>query len=115
MVPWLLGANRHSDCIFPRDVCVSAPTGSGKTLAFVLPVVQALKRHTFKRIRALVILPTQDLALQVFKTFQTYAQGMNIDVGLASGRNTFEMEQTQLVYESNSVGYLVEFIYLTIV
>lgn len=49
----------------PRDVCVSAPTGSGKTLAYVLPLVQALRSRTVPRIRALVLLPVQELATQV--------------------------------------------------
>ena len=45
----------------PHDVCVSAPTGSGKTLAFVLPIVQALRNRVVPRVRALVVLPVQDL------------------------------------------------------
>lgn len=100
VIPWLIQANKHSNLIFPRDVCVSAPTGSGKTLAFVLPVIQALKAYHIKRIRALVILPTQDLALQVFQTFKRYAQGTHIDISLITGKNPFITEQKQLVTES---------------
>lgn len=48
-----------------RDICVNAPTGSGKTLAYVLPVVSALRNRVVCRLRALVVLPTHDLALQV--------------------------------------------------
>ena len=48
-----------------RDICVNAPTGSGKTLAYVLPVVSALRHRVVCRLRALVVLPTHDLALQV--------------------------------------------------
>lgn len=44
---------------------MSAPTGSGKTLAYVLPLVQALRNRTVPRIRALVLLPVQELATQV--------------------------------------------------
>lgn len=100
VVPYLLQANKHSDVIFPRDICVSAPTGSGKTLAYVLPVIQSLKWHIVKKIRALVILPTQDLATQVFKAFRTYSQNTNIDVGLITGKNSFQVEQSQLITES---------------
>ncbi|KAM4827059.1 ATP-dependent RNA helicase DDX51 isoform 2-T2 [Thomomys bottae] len=60
----------------PSDLCVSAPTGSGKTLAFVIPVVQvtlspslppslqALLHRVVCHIRALVVLPTKELAQQ---------------------------------------------------
>lgn len=100
VIPWLLESNRHASAIFPRDICVSAPTGSGKTLAFVLPVIQALQRHTVKKIRALVILPTQDLANQVYKSFKTYSQDTSVDVCLITGNSSFQNEQKQLVVES---------------
>lgn len=100
VIPWLLEANKHSKIIFPRDICVSAPTGSGKTLTFVLPVIQALKKYTVKKIRALVILPTQQLATQVFKTFKLYSQNTNIDICLITGTNSFAVEQQQLIQES---------------
>ncbi|XP_056639095.1 probable ATP-dependent RNA helicase Dbp73D [Diorhabda sublineata] len=106
VIPWLLESIRHSDIIFPRDICVSAPTGSGKTLAYVLPIVQALKRYTVKKIRALIILPTQDLATQVFKTFKSYSQNTNIDVRLISGNNSFSIEQAQLIFDNTAFGYI---------
>ncbi|KAI0566902.1 RNA helicase [Gracilaria domingensis] len=51
-----------------KDVCVQAETGSGKTLSFLIPIAQEmLKKKTkpSKRIFALVILPTRELASQV--------------------------------------------------
>lgn len=80
----------------PRDICVSAPTGSGKTLAFVLPVIQIIKKYKVKKIRALVILPTQDLARQVFAAFKTYSEGTTIDICLITGQHSFEVEQKQI-------------------
>lgn len=50
---------------FDRDLCINSPTGSGKTLAYALPIVQALSTRSVKCLRALVVLPTRDLALQV--------------------------------------------------
>ena len=79
------------------DICVSAPTGSGKTLAFVLPLIHSLKRRVEPQIRALVILPAQDLAAQVFKVFQTYAKGTGLRVKLVSASNPFGREQRELV------------------
>ena len=50
---------------FQRDICINSPTGSGKTLAYALPIVQMLSTRTVRCLRALVVLPTRDLALQV--------------------------------------------------
>lgn len=50
---------------FERDVCINSPTGSGKTLSYALPIVQTLSKRTVRCLRALVVLPTRDLALQV--------------------------------------------------
>lgn len=50
---------------FERDICVNSPTGSGKTLAYALPIVQSLCTRKIRCLRALVVLPTRDLALQV--------------------------------------------------
>lgn len=50
---------------YAHDLCINAPTGSGKTLAYVLPVVSALGHRVVCRLRALVVLPTHDLAQQV--------------------------------------------------
>ena len=54
-----------------RDVLVSAETGSGKTLAFCLPVLQALAENQLppagrqRRVRALILVPTRELAVQI--------------------------------------------------
>ncbi|XP_064599884.1 ATP-dependent RNA helicase DDX51-like isoform X2 [Liolophura sinensis] len=88
----------------PPDVCCSAPTGSGKTLAFALPIVQALVGRTVCQIRALIVLPVQDLARQVFRVFHTYCQGTNVKVGLIIGQKTFQNEQQSLVKYRHS-GY----------
>lgn len=106
VIPWLLESNKNANIVFPRDVCVSAPTGSGKTLAFVIPVIQALKKYTVKKIRALVILPTQDLATQVFKTFKVYSNNTNIDTCLITGTNSFAIEQQQLIQNSKNFKFL---------
>jgi superfamily II DNA/RNA helicase len=53
------------DALAGRDVCGKAKTGSGKTLAFGLPLVQGLKRARSRHPRALVLVPTRELANQV--------------------------------------------------
>jgi superfamily II DNA/RNA helicase len=48
-----------------RDVTGRAPTGSGKTLAFGLPIVALTPRAQARRPRALVLVPTRELAAQI--------------------------------------------------
>ncbi|CAG0886170.1 unnamed protein product [Cyprideis torosa] len=54
------------------DICVAAPTGTGKTLSYVIPILKTLEDKPVvpKKIRALIILPVRDLAIQVYKVFQ---------------------------------------------
>ncbi len=80
-----------------RDVCVAAPTGSGKTLAFVLPVLNALAKRHVRRLRALIVLPSRDLAKQVHQVFERYAQGSDLKIGLSIGQSDFCTEQKQLL------------------
>lgn len=54
---------------FERDLCINSPTGSGKTLSYALLIVQMLSTRAIRYLRALVMLPTRDLALQVTHNF----------------------------------------------
>lgn len=69
----------------PNDICVSSPTGSGKTLAFVIPIVNHLKRSLTRSLRALVVLPSRDLAQQVFRSFTQISQPTHLRCALATG------------------------------
>ncbi|GFS29018.1 ATP-dependent RNA helicase DDX51 [Nephila pilipes] len=97
VIPWLLPKNQH--CLFtrPSDLCVSAPTGSGKTLAFVLPIVQSLRNRVVSAVRALVVLPVNELAIQVCKVFEMYVQNTDLKVILLTGKKSFAAEQKALV------------------
>ncbi|HVU88132.1 MAG TPA: DEAD/DEAH box helicase [Pirellulales bacterium] len=61
-----------------RDVLGCAQTGTGKTAAFALPILHHLThngnpaRGSGRRIRALVLSPTRELASQIRDSFQTY-------------------------------------------
>ncbi len=60
-----------------RDVWARAQTGSGKTAAFALPIIQRYllgTRETPRRVRALVLVPTRELAAQVAASFEAYAR-----------------------------------------
>ncbi|KAJ0717142.1 putative RNA helicase [Helianthus annuus] len=82
---------------FERDICVNSPTGSGKTLAYALPIVQILSTRAVKCLRALVVLPTRDLALQVRDVFTTIAPAVGLSVGLAVGQSSISEEISMLI------------------
>jgi len=48
-----------------RDVLGTAQTGTGKTAAFVLPILQRLIKGPSRRVRALIVAPTRELAEQI--------------------------------------------------
>jgi ATP-dependent RNA helicase DDX51/DBP6 len=79
-----------------RDLCVCSPTGSGKTLSFALPIVQLLSTRVLRRLRALVVLPTRDLAVQVKSVFDILAPAVGLSVGLV-GQSTVAAEASELV------------------
>ncbi|CAH1412322.1 unnamed protein product [Lactuca virosa] len=82
---------------FERDLCVNSPTGSGKTLAYALPIVQMLSTRSVKCLRALVVLPTRDLALQVRDVFASIAPAVGLSVGLAVGQSSISEEISMLI------------------
>uniref|UniRef100_A0A669PDY8 ATP-dependent RNA helicase n=1 Tax=Phasianus colchicus TaxID=9054 RepID=A0A669PDY8_PHACC len=88
----------------PKDICVSAPTGSGKTLSFVIPIVQVLLDRVVCQVRALVVLPTKELAQQVSKVFNIYTDGTGLKVVLITGQKSFAKEQEMLV-QKKVTGY----------
>lgn len=60
-----------------RDLLGAARTGSGKTAAFSLPLLQRLAgepRQTPRRLRALILVPTRELAAQVGESMRGLAQ-----------------------------------------
>jgi superfamily II DNA/RNA helicase len=63
--PFPIQAATLPDALAGRDVSGRAPTGSGKTLAFGIPLVARVGQAKPKRPRALVLVPTRELAAQV--------------------------------------------------
>ncbi|WP_163514689.1 DEAD/DEAH box helicase [Gelidibacter japonicus] len=66
-----------------KDVIASAQTGTGKTAAFALPILQLLFDHQdeakkAKKIRALIISPTRELAIQIAQNFKIYSAYTNL-------------------------------------
>ena len=71
--PFVIQAATIPDALAGRDVSGKAPTGSGKTLAFGLPLVARVGKAKARRPRALVLVPTRELAAQVAKELKPLA------------------------------------------
>ena len=66
-----------------RDLLGCAQTGTGKTAAFALPILQYLQQHPLsskgkKPIRALILTPTRELAIQINESFKAYGKYLNL-------------------------------------
>jgi superfamily II DNA/RNA helicase len=77
------------DALAGRDVLGRGRTGSGKTVAFAVPVVTRLgaseQRSKPGRPRALILLPTRELATQVAETVEPLAATMGLKVAVIFG------------------------------
>jgi ATP-dependent RNA helicase DeaD len=65
------------------DMLGQAATGTGKTAAFALPLLDKLSRDAKAgrgKVRALVLVPTRELAMQVAEALHKYAKGSNLTV-----------------------------------
>ncbi|HXN30624.1 MAG TPA: DEAD/DEAH box helicase, partial [Polyangiaceae bacterium] len=63
-----------------RDVLACAQTGTGKTAAFVLPILQRLAAEgpPSRRIRALILTPTRELAAQIAERVSVYGRYLSL-------------------------------------
>ncbi len=72
-----------------RDILGVAQTGSGKTAAFALPILSKImalgNKRRPKTARALVLVPTRELAVQIEETFRLLAKGAHVSTALVLG------------------------------
>lgn len=94
--PFPIQAATLPDAMAGRDVCGRAPTGSGKTLAFSLPIATRVERGTPGRPRALVLVPTRELASQVRDTLLPLAEQRQRRVATVYGGTNIRTDQQRL-------------------
>lgn len=84
-----------------KDVLAGAQTGTGKTAGFTLPLLQRLMENHDphqkpRRVRALVIVPTRELAAQVLESVQTYGKHLPLTAEIIVGGASINMQIRQL-------------------
>ena len=87
-----------------KDVMGIAKTGSGKTLCFVAPLLQKIQHQSYEKsrnIKALILVPTRELAVQIEQTFAGLRTALRREV------------QTQAVYGGTSINPQMKNLYGT--
>ena len=104
--PFAIQSRALPDALAGRDVLGRAQTGSGKTLAFGLPVLTRLAASTSPRQpkapRALVLVPTRELAKQVADVLIPLGQGIDVRIttvygGVPIGRQIDQVRNADVV------------------
>jgi len=78
-----------------KDIIATAQTGTGKTAAFALPILQMLfpyqdESNKDKKIRALIVAPTRELAVQINESFSNYAKYTNLRSAVVFGGTSLD-------------------------
>lgn len=84
-----------------KNVMATAQTGTGKTAAYTLPILQLLakkesKNKIKKAIRALILVPTRELAAQVGKSIEVYGEGFALNSCMVYGGVKFTPQAKKL-------------------
>ena len=85
-----------------KDVAGQAQTGTGKTAAFLIATIQYLLANELQKteaknpLRALVLAPTRELAIQIFEDGKPLAKHTGLKLALAYGGTDYEKQRKQL-------------------
>nr|WP_086940193.1 DEAD/DEAH box helicase [Thaumasiovibrio occultus] len=83
-----------------KNLIAAAQTGTGKTASFVLPILEALRHGETKkkkRARALILVPTRELAIQVDSSIRQYAQNLALKSMVMYGGVSYEEQKKALI------------------
>ncbi len=81
-----------------KDLLGCAQTGTGKTAAFALPIIQIMSKNqsSRKKLRALILTPTRELALQVEESFAIYGKFTDLRYAVVFGGVSQKAQTDQL-------------------
>ena len=77
------------DGLARRDIQAQAPTGAGKTLAFGLPLVATVERAEPRKPKALILVPTRELAEQIHRDLAPLAAAVGRRIAPVYGGVSF--------------------------
>ena len=78
-----------------KDVVGQAQTGTGKTAAFGLPILEMIDKSN-ENVRAIVLAPTRELAIQVAEEINSFANGRKLKIVPVYGGQSIELQIRQL-------------------
>ena len=84
-----------------KNLVAAAQTGTGKTASFVLPILEKLntdRKLRGKRIRALILTPTRELAVQVEQSIRDYGKHLNVSSMAMYGGIDIEPQRQKLIW-----------------
>ncbi|MEM9886862.1 MAG: DEAD/DEAH box helicase [Bacteroidota bacterium] len=84
-----------------KDVLASAQTGTGKTAAFAIPIIQLIhkiegQQAGFPKLRALIVTPTRELAIQIEENIEAYSKYTSVKHAVIFGGVKQGAQVTQL-------------------
>ncbi len=102
-----------------KDLIGQAQTGSGKTAAFAIPILNRLCKiapepDSYNKVKAIVLAPTRELALQIGESFHNYGRYTSVGTGVIFGGVTPKRHMKVLKREPRVIvatpGRLLDFI-----
>lgn len=86
-----------------QDIIACAQTGTGKTAAFLVPIIERLCRNPSDHSRALIVVPTRELALQIDQNIDalSYYTGVS-SVPIIGGKNLDQWDQQKYGIENGA-------------
>lgn len=79
-----------------QDIIGQAKTGTGKTFGFGLPLLQRIGLNPEPGVQALIVVPTRELAVQVYEDLDLAARGRNVQLTAIYGGKAYEGQIEQL-------------------
>jgi ATP-dependent RNA helicase RhlE len=94
--PTPIQARAIPELLTGRDLICCAQTGTGKTAAFALPILHRLAEGERANIRALILVPTRELAMQVAEALRDYGKYLNLVTSTVFGGVPIEPQEKAL-------------------
>ncbi|WP_413378717.1 DEAD/DEAH box helicase [Alkalihalobacillus sp. 1P02AB] len=106
-----LGVNEPTDiqakmipeALSGQDIVARSQTGTGKTLAFLLPLLSKISKDK-KGLQALIVAPTQELAMQIVEVTRILTPGTGLKVGAFIGGANINRQLDKLKKEKPQIA-----------